>query len=278
VIGRLARATMVAVAAATFSASASADPSLERVTQAKVLRIGVAINIPWVVRTAGGQLTGYDVELARALAADLGVAPQFVEMPFGDLVARLARGDVDMVASGLAITPARARAVMFSNTTGSAAIRVVASRAALGTDPAKALSAPGFTIGALADSTDADAARQAFSNAKVVTFPSAADALAALLNGTTQAMVATAPVPRLTATLYDAKFQLLRRPLTHTPEAFALRADDTRLLGYVNNWISAKAPDGTIENANDYWFGRMMWLRSLETDIKSTQASASPTK
>lgn len=252
------------LAGAMISGPAVADPSLERVTQAKTLKVGVAINPPWVVKAPSGELTGYDVELARSLATDLGITPRFVEMPFSDLVVRLARGDVDMVASGLAITPSRARQVMFSDVTGRAEIRVVAARTALGKDPAMALSTPGFTIAALADSTDAAAARTAFPTAKIVTFASAAEVLAALLAGTTQAMVATAPVPRLTATLYDAKFELLRRPLTQTPEAFALRPDDARLLVYVNNWIAARTADGTIRNANDFWFGRMTWLRQLE--------------
>ena len=259
---------VLALGVAPVARASPIEMSLQRVITAKTLKVGVAVNPPWVIKTASGELVGYDIDLARGLAADLAVTPTFVEMPFADLVPRLASGDIDLVAAGLAITPARAREVVFSDTTGNAAIRVVAARAALGADPEKALGAAGFTIGALANSTDADAARSAFPQARLITYPSAAEALAALLDGRTQAMAATAPVPRLAATLYDAKFQLLRRPLTHTPEAFALRADDTRLLTYVNNWIAARTADGTIASANDYWFGRMTWLRALETDIR----------
>ena len=274
------RVWVLSLVAACMSAAAptlAIEPSLDRVVSSKTLRVGVAINAPWVVKSQAGELTGYDIDLARGIARDLGVTASFVEMPFADLIPRLAKGDVDIVAAGLAVTPARAREIVFSDVTNSAAIRVVASRAVLGNDPVKALSAAGFTIAALAASTDADAARRAFPAAKVIEYPSAAEALAALLDGKAQAMAATAPVPRLTATLYDAKFQLLRRPLTHTPEAFALRPDDTRLLGFVNNWIAARRADGTIGNANDYWFGHMTWLRTLEP-AKAAGAGAKPTE
>ena len=43
----------------------------------------------------------------------------------------------------------------------------------------------------------------------------------------------------MAARLYDAKFRLVGGPLLRTPEAFAMRPDDIRLIQYVNNWIGA---------------------------------------
>lgn len=257
--------------------SIAAEGGLDRVIDAKQLRVGVAMNTPWVAKSAKGDLIGYDVDLAKMLAKDLGVTPIFVEMPFGDLVPRLAKGDVDIVASGLAITPARARTVLFSDSTNQSPIRVVASRKALGNDPAKALGSPNMTISALAESTDVDAAAASFPQAKLLTFRTAAEALGALIDGRAQAMVATAPVPRLAATLYDAKLQLLKKPLTYTPEAFALRAGDTRLLTYLNNWVAVRRADGTLSTMQDNWFGRMEWLRLLEPET-ARKTATSPAK
>ena len=257
--------------------AAAAEGGLDRVIDAKQLRVGVAMNTPWVAKSAQGALIGYDIDLAKMLAKDLGVTPVFVEMPFADLVPRLAKGDVDIVASGLAITPARAKTVAFSDSTNQSAIRVVAARKALGKNPAKALATPGMTIAALAESTDAAAAAASFPTAKILTFPTSAEALSALMDGRAQAMVATAPVPRLAATLYDAKLQLLKRPLTFTPEAFAVRPSDNRLLTYLNNWVAIRRADGTLANAQNSWFGRMDWLRQLEPET-APKAAPGPAK
>ena len=265
------------MAFSTALPAVAADGGLDRVIEARQLRVGVAMNMPWVAKSAKGELIGYDIDLARLLAKDLGVTPVFVEMPFVELVPRLTKGDIDIVASGLAITPARARVVMFSDSTNRSAIRMVALRSALGNDPAKALAAPGMTIAALAESTDAAAAAAAFPQARILALPTAAEALAALIDGRAQAMVATAPVPRLAATLYDAKLQLLKQPLTYTPEAFAVRSGDGRLLTYLNNWVSFRRADGTLSTMQNNWFGRMDWLRQLEPET-ARKAAPAPAK
>ena len=53
---------------------------------------------------------GLAVEIVERLAADIGVQLQLVTIPFDELAAR----EVDMVASNLSITPARALKVAFS--------------------------------------------------------------------------------------------------------------------------------------------------------------------
>ncbi|MGK6318377.1 transporter substrate-binding domain-containing protein [Sphingomonas sp. DT-204] len=256
-----------------MSPAVAADDSLQRVIAAKVLKVGVAPNAPWVIKKPDGSFAGHDIDLVEAFAEDLGVTAQFVEMPFADLVPRLAKGDVDMIAAGIAITPERARSVAFSAPTGMQEIGTVADRKALGTDPATALEKPSFRIAVLAKSTDEAAARNAFPKASVVTYPTAAAALAALIDGQAQAMVATSPVPRMAASLYDAKLRLIGGPLERTGEAFAFRPDDVRLLTYANNWIAARQIDGFIGNVGTHWFDGHKWLRAAEGDLKPQRAA-----
>ncbi|TIU30062.1 MAG: transporter substrate-binding domain-containing protein, partial [Mesorhizobium sp.] len=225
------RAKIVAAIILAFSSwfallPARADDSLKHVIDQNTLTVGVAINPPWILKKADGKFAGYDVDLTNALASDLGVELKLVEVPWNDLKTRLLKGDFDLIAAGYANTPERARDVVFSNPTGTADSRMVASVASVGRRPGKALTAPGYKIAVLSNSTDEAAAKEAFPKAEILSFDNTTDVFAALIGGDAQAMVATSPTPQMAARLYDAKFKLVGGPLLRTPEAFALRPDD----------------------------------------------------
>ncbi len=271
VLGRIIVSLIAALV--MLAAPARADDSLQRIITAKALKVGVALNPPWVIKKADGTYAGNDVDLVNALAQDLGVKPNFVEMPFADLIDAVARGDVDLAASGIAITPERARSVAFTAPTGIQRITTVADRKSVGKDPASAMAKPEFKIAVLQSSTDEAAAKGAFPKATVIAYPSAAEALAALLGGSAQAMVATEPVPQMAASLYDAKLRRVGGALQQTAEAFALRPDDARLLTYVNNWIAAGEADGFIRNIGTHWFDGQQWLSAFETEKRPAAAA-----
>ena len=63
---------------------------------------------------ATGKLTGFDVELIRAIAQQAGQRIQFVPMPFDGLIPALQSRSVDAVISGMTISAQRAQAVDFS--------------------------------------------------------------------------------------------------------------------------------------------------------------------
>ncbi len=65
---------------------------------------------PWMTKGPDGKPVGLEVEIVERLVADIGVQLQLVTIPFDELAAR----EVDMVASNLSITPARALKVAFS--------------------------------------------------------------------------------------------------------------------------------------------------------------------
>jgi polar amino acid transport system substrate-binding protein len=257
---------LLAVATPAF-----ADDSLAKVLKAGQLRIGVSLTASWVIKK-DGKLVGFDIDLVTAMANDLGVKANFVEMPFADLLTRLEKGDVDMVASGLAITGQRARDVVFSAPTGVAEVRVVAAT----NTEAAALSRKDAVISVLEKSTDEAAARATFPQAKILSYTSEGEALAALVAGKAQAMAATEPVPQMTEHLYGARFRQIGRPLARTAEAFALAPDAVRLQAFVNNWIAARVADGFLENARGYWFNSFEWLATAEGGAATAPTPAKP--
>jgi polar amino acid transport system substrate-binding protein len=62
-----------------------------------------------------GQYTGFEWDIAAAIAKDLGVEAKLVVRPWDTLIPELQRGTFDMAMNGIEDTPARAQLVSFSD-------------------------------------------------------------------------------------------------------------------------------------------------------------------
>ncbi len=81
---------------------------LSRVLKRGELRVGTTGNQPpFSVKTKDGDLIGYEIELATLLANAMNVRLTFVEKPFSELLPALENNEVDIVMSGMTITPER---------------------------------------------------------------------------------------------------------------------------------------------------------------------------
>jgi len=108
----LAVVMMMGVASVAFAEETS---SLDAVKAAGVLKVGVdAAFAPLTFKDETGAFAGYDVDLANAVAAKLGVAVEFVEVDWANLTAALADGTVDCVWSGMSINAERKAAMTVS--------------------------------------------------------------------------------------------------------------------------------------------------------------------
>ena len=117
-VGRALVALSVAAAALAASCGGTPESGLERVRRAGVLRWGgdQQGGEPYVFEDPAnpGTLIGFEVELAEAIARELGVQAQFVQNDWSNLVPSLERGSFDIAMNGLEVTPARADTVLFT--------------------------------------------------------------------------------------------------------------------------------------------------------------------
>jgi arginine/lysine/histidine/glutamine transport system substrate-binding and permease protein len=115
---RLAALLVVAVAAITvwlLWPSFITDESLRRVQDAGVLRVGMEATFPPFETTDGaGNFGGFDVELAQALAAGLGVQAEFVNLSYDTLYDALAARRVDVLISMMVLEQERTMDVSYS--------------------------------------------------------------------------------------------------------------------------------------------------------------------
>lgn len=65
-------------------------------------------------RTPAGELVGFDVDIARAVAAKLGVKPEFITPEWSGIIAGLQAGKFDVIVNQVGITDARKQTLDFS--------------------------------------------------------------------------------------------------------------------------------------------------------------------
>lgn len=101
---------------AVQAAPAAAADLLDTVKAQGVLRVALEGTYPpFNFRDAKtGQLSGYDVDVARLVAARLGVKPDFVTTEWTAILAGLGAGKYDVIVSQVGITPQRQQAFAFS--------------------------------------------------------------------------------------------------------------------------------------------------------------------
>ena len=79
------------------------------------IRVGMTgTQPPFSMKSKSGELIGYEVDLATALAKNMGVKLKLVEVPFSDLMGALKTGKVDCIMSGMTITPERNMNALFA--------------------------------------------------------------------------------------------------------------------------------------------------------------------
>jgi cystine transport system substrate-binding protein len=98
------------------SSSQAGGTTLKDVQDKGVLTIGTEGTYPPFDfhQNGNGDLTGYDVDIAKAVAAKLGVKPQFEETQWDAMFAGLDAGRFDMIADQVSITPERQADYQFS--------------------------------------------------------------------------------------------------------------------------------------------------------------------
>ncbi len=98
-----------------FLLSPGGDGSLAEIQRRGTLRVGLDASFPpFETLTAANQIIGLDVEIAQAIAADLGVEAELVNIGFDGLYDALLARRVDLIISGLPYDPRLTQDVAYS--------------------------------------------------------------------------------------------------------------------------------------------------------------------
>ena len=248
-----------------FTMTASAGSAMDRIMKKGVLVVGTSgAQPPMTATTKKGEIIGLDADISRAMADAMGVKVKFVSMPFAKLLPALEADKVDMVLSGMTITPKRNQKVAFVGPyfVGGKGILAVAEKyAAL--QQAKGLDTPEVTVAALKNSTSQKFAETLMSKAKLILTNSYEEAIDLLFKGKIDVIVADFTFCALTAYRYQDKGLIAgKSPLTFEPLGIAM-SEDTLLLNWVNNFMNFLQGSGKLKEMGVKWLNGGSWIDEL---------------
>ena len=78
----------------------TSESVIEQIKQDGVIRIGLSLFVPWSMRDKNGDLIGYELDVGRKLAEDMGVEVEFVPTSWDGIIPALVAGNFDVIISG----------------------------------------------------------------------------------------------------------------------------------------------------------------------------------
>jgi polar amino acid transport system substrate-binding protein len=229
------------------------DPSLERVKKAGVLLWGADVigGIPYVYEDPKrpGTYIGFEVDIAREVAHELGVEPRLVIRAWDTLIPELQKGSFDLAMNGIEDTPDRAAIVDFSDPYFVYSQQLTVRRETSGISSLRDLK--GKMVATLSGTAAEDILRQT-PGIKVVTHPEIIYSYRDLQNRRVDAVLLDTPI----AVAYGASNPKLK----NVGESFgegkyvaAFRKEDRTLREAVNAAIEKLKRDGRLKGIYQKW-------------------------
>jgi ABC-type amino acid transport substrate-binding protein len=226
------------------------------------LLIGVASPFPPFVIGDPPELSGYEVEVAEAVAEELGVQPRFQDRPFDALLPETAAGRFDLAAPASEITLFAEETVDFADPDYEEQLAILVTT---GSDIDDANDLEGKRVGARSDAAGESFAREETGAAKVSALAEDADAIEALITGKVDAVVLDQPVAQAAADL-ERGLRVAELIPTGRFYGLALAEDGDRLREAVNSALERLRDDGTIARLYQRYFG----IQPPESVLEST--------
>jgi len=242
--------------------------TLKSVLEKGTLRVGVSLFTPWTIKQQDGQLVGYEIDVAKQLAKDLGVKPQFHVFDWEKIIPALLSRKIDIIIAGIVITPQRALKVNFSQPYDSSGIGLVTNIALTKTfQGLKDLNRPDVIIATVTGTISEDLARRVFSKATLKTFATSQEAIEAVTSGKVHGYVEHEAITTFVALDHpELVDEPLSKPLLETKAGFAVHKGDPDFIHFLNAWIISHEADTWLNSAHKYWFEGVEWRKDVASN------------
>jgi len=233
---------------------AHAQHALEAIQSAKVVKVGVPVDVPpFGFVGTDQQPAGLDVDVARLIAAKLGAKVQLVPLASAQRIPALVDKKVDLVVSTLGKNPEREKQIDFSESYSSFYLGVFGTKA---TAVAKAADLAGKTVAVTKGSIEDQELTKAAGSADIKRFDDNAATLAAYSGGKVQFVAAGMSIvaaaiskdPKLEA---EAKF-VLKESLNYV----GVPKGEDKLREKVNSALDEARASGELRKLSQTWFSR----------------------
>lgn len=233
--------------------SAPSDTTWRRIEEEGVLRVGLDPTYPPFAVAEGDQVRGFDVDLARALAAHLGLEAHFTYFGYDGLYDALATEQVDVLISALVIRPEQTGDFAYSEPYFNAGQIMLVPAGEREIETMADLE--GRTLAVELGSQghyDATQWQRRVRDLTLRPYPSPDEALAAVAAAEADAGLVDSISGRLFLREHDT-LRLANSAVTVEPFAMVVRIEDEKLLANLNEGLETLAEDGQLQEIHSRW-------------------------
>ncbi len=240
-----------AAIATVVSLAPAAAQSLQDIKNRGTVNIGVLIDYPpFGLLDSSGKIVGYDPDLAKQFADQLGIKLNTVQVTSANRVQYLVSGQVDALFASLGITAERAKVVDFSQPYAGLEQFVYGEKSINITKPEELA---GRTIAVTRGTTqDTAVTRVAPPNTNIQRYDDDAASTQALLAGQVPLLgiadLAIEQVEKIAPGKYTKKFSLMQQT-----QGIAVRKGSSELLGAINQMLTKDKQDGYLNQLYQKW-------------------------
>ena len=271
---KLGMAAVLGTAVATGAVAQSAQQQLssesviETIKKRGALKVGMSTFVPWAMRDKNGELVGFEIDVAKKVAADMDVDVEFVPTSWDGIIPALIAGKFDVIIGGMSVRPQRNLTINFTIPYAHSGMGIAANKAMTADMmwPDDYDSAD-VTFSCRRGATSCNDVDRLFPKATVRKFDDDVQAFQEVLNGNAHAVLSSYPKPVEWA---DGNPEHIVLPTTDNlsqgDEAFGLRKGDPDALNFFSNWILVNTTNGWLEERHHYWFKTRDWVDQVNPD------------
>jgi len=242
-------------------------PVLDRILAKKELVVGTAADMPPLNMTLkDGKIVGMEVDIATMMANSVEVKLTLKPMRFNELLPALEAGQVDLILSGMTMTPIRNTRVAFVGPYFASGKSVLIKQEKMTSlQSTEMMNNPNVTVAALKGSTSQQFVERFAPQAKLVPTDDYDQAIAMVLEGKVLAMIADFPICNVSVLRYrDKGLTTLKSPLNYEPLGIALSPGDPLLLNWAQNFVTNLVNSGELSLLQRKWFEDASWVSQLK--------------
>jgi ABC-type amino acid transport substrate-binding protein len=265
-VAMAASATAPKEIASTAPALQTTEARIDRVIKNGVLRVGVDLTFPPLQfrDPSTNEPKGLMPEIDTLMAQDLGVKLEYVEMPFGELIAGLLADKFDWIGIAFTSTPARAKEVLFIDEPTFFEDSVLLLKKGLVVTNLEELNKPEVTFSNMSGSAQDASARLVFPNAtfKPLGWPETVLEVAA---GRSDACLVA---------IWNAAAYINENPgmvdiwpggsLFSDVNTFFVPQGDYKTKEWIGNWFRFYSAHQWQQARFNYWIGELPGVRSIQ--------------
>jgi polar amino acid transport system substrate-binding protein len=245
--------TAVLLAATSFATAALAVTP-EEIKAKGTATIGVQMDqFPWGFIDPKGQNDGFDIEIAKMIATELGVDVKFERITGQNRIPLLVNGNVDFLVPSMTITEERAKVIQYVIPYSSNDITVWGKKdAAIAANEDLGKYVIGVNRGSAFDPL---LVKVAPANTEIKRFDDDATTVQALLSGQVDAIVGSITYGLVIKQAgYDAQFDR-KYKVADNFQGMAVRKGDQEMLDFLTDFVTRHTADGSLDAVYKKWIG-----------------------